>query len=81
MLPETKEELEKAGYVFDNEAHCKGCGAEIEWWITPNGKKMPMSVQEQRVGEGYFRSVIGFRRIPHWSNCPNAKEFRNAKSR
>lgn len=47
-LPTSKSGLEAAGYMFDNEANCKGCGALIEWWITPNGKKMPMNVKEVR---------------------------------
>src|SRR5215468_1833811 len=47
-LPEKREALVALGYVFDNEARCRGCGAAIEWWITPNGKKMPMTVRERK---------------------------------
>ncbi len=63
-FPETTDELVKAGYKFDAEAKCRGCGDTIEWWITPRNKKMPMDVDP----EGNVES--------HWSNCPNAKEFR-----
>jgi hypothetical protein len=47
-IPTNREDLVSMGYVFDNEAFCRGCGAAIEWWITPKGKKMPMSVKEVR---------------------------------
>jgi len=39
-FPATSNELRAAGYEYDNDANCRGCGARIEWWITPNGKKM-----------------------------------------
>jgi hypothetical protein len=76
-FPDTKETLEAAGYVFDNDGVCRGpsCGARVEWWITPDGKRMPMSVQEIKIGEGYFAKAIGFKRIPHWADCPDAKRF------
>lgn len=76
-FPETKETLEEAGYVFDNDAFCRGCGEPIEWWITPNDKKMPMSVVAVKEGTGFFAKVVGEKRIPHWSNCPNAKDFKH----
>jgi hypothetical protein len=76
-LPEKREDLIALGYVFDNESHCRGCGAEIEWWITPKGKKMPMSVKEVKDEEkGFFAPVEKVVRIPHWTDCPNAADFR-----
>ena len=75
-IPEKREDLVAMGYVFDNEAFCRGCGAPIEWWITPNGKKMPMSVLEVHKTESAVSPVVGYRRVPHWSDCPNAKDFR-----
>jgi len=42
-LPKTMEELVPAGYKMDNQtATCSYCGADIEWWITPRGSKMPL---------------------------------------
>jgi hypothetical protein len=75
-IPEKKADLEAFGYVFDNKAKCRGCGAEIEWWITPRGKKMPMSVQIVRETGSPISPVKEYRRVPHWSDCPNAKDFR-----
>jgi len=75
-IPQNREELVAMGYVFDNDACCRGCGAPIEWWVTPRGKKMPMSVQEVKEGEGFFAKVTGFIRVPHWSDCPEASAFR-----
>lgn len=76
-IPDKKEDLEAMGYMFDNEAKCRGCGATIEWWITPRGKKMPMSVREVKDDQkGVFAPVERFARIPHWTDCPNAADFR-----
>jgi len=63
-FPTTTKELVEAGYRFDNDANCRGCGERIEWWITPRDKKMPMEVD----ADGNCES--------HWANCPAAKDFR-----
>lgn len=63
-FPETVDQLIKAGYKFDRDANCRGCGNAIEWWITPNNRKMPMDVDELGNVESHF------------STCPQAKEFR-----
>jgi hypothetical protein len=63
-FPTTIDEMRIAGYHFDNEAACRGCGARLEWWITPRGKKMPMDVDAEGNCE------------PHWATCPNAKDFK-----
>lgn len=63
-FPKTLDELIGSGYKFDMDAKCKGCGAAIEWWITPSNRKMPMDVDEKG-------NVLS-----HFSTCPNAKDFR-----
>jgi hypothetical protein len=79
-LPEKREDLVAMGYVFDNEAHCRGCGEAIEWWITPKGKKMPMSVKEVKKEEnGFFAPVEKLILIPHWTTCPNADDFKGKR--
>jgi hypothetical protein len=60
-LPKTREALEAEGYIFLNEAKCRGCGAEILWAKTAHGKRMP-----------FDRETLE----PHWATCPQAKEFR-----
>ena len=76
-IPDTKETLEAAGYLFDNEGTCRGCGEEIEWWITPNGKKMPMLVVEVKDTRKTFpQPVIGLKRVPHFPDCQRVSEFR-----
>ncbi len=83
-IPEKKADLEAMGYVFDNEAKCRGCEAAIEWWITPNGKKMPMSVlpldaQGQKIIGASLTPVYEYVRRPHFADCPKASEFRKKK--
>jgi hypothetical protein len=83
-LPEKKEALEAAGWVFDNEAKCSGCGAPVEWWITPNGKKMPMRVwaldeRGEVIKDGSLIRPFSFVRRSHFADCPNAADFRRKK--
>jgi hypothetical protein len=39
---------------------CRGCGAQIYWIITPNGKDMPVNADG----------------ISHFATCPDAAKFR-----
>jgi hypothetical protein len=78
-IPETKEALEAAGWVFDNEGRCRACREPIEWWISPAGKKAPMTVQVKKDGEGFFAKSLGLIRVSHFAVCPNADEFRRKK--
>lgn len=63
-FPETVTELVAAGYKYESDSHCTGCGAAIEWYRTPKGKMMPMDVDKDGNCE------------PHWGTCPKAKDFR-----
>ena len=76
-IPTKKEDLIALGWLFDNDAQCRGCGMPIEWWITPNGKKMPMTVKEVKDESRAFpQPILRLERIPHWSDCPKADSFR-----
>jgi hypothetical protein len=59
MIPEKVDDLEKMGYTLDNRANCRFCNKEIEWWITPKEKKMPMTMHSDG------------RRTPHFADCKN----------
>ncbi len=54
-------ELRDAGYYFKDDSRCKQCHAMIEWWVTPNGKFMPLDKDTLQ---------------PHWGTCPKADAFR-----
>jgi hypothetical protein len=66
-FPKTFAELKAAGYRFDNHAHCRGCKEPIEWWLTPNGKKLPFQLMANDDSPA----------VPHWAYCPNAEDFRS----
>lgn len=66
-IPNRRDDLQSFGYSFSNLSRCRGCNAEIEWWSTPAGNKMPFTVTR---ADGV--DVL----IPHWSNCPKADQFR-----
>ena len=70
--PATSDEMKAAGYEYDNDSTCRGCEAPIEWWITPAGKKMPITVKKA----GNVLLFSGEVREPHWASCPNAKDFK-----
>ena len=60
-FPRTDNELVEQGYQFENKAKCRVCGADIEFYLTPRGKHIPLDAGTLE---------------PHWSTCPNASEFR-----
>lgn len=60
-FPKTTQEFKEAGYKFESKTHCRGCGAEIEFWLTPKGKHMPLDHDSLE---------------PHWARCPKRQEFR-----
>jgi hypothetical protein len=68
-FPQTREALKAAGYCFDNHARCRGCGAEIEWYFSPKGSKMPFDLMPEETSPA----------ITHFATCPNAEDFRRAK--
>lgn len=79
-IPEKREDLIAMGYVYTGDGKCRGCGANIEWWITKNGKRMPMSVHEE--GSGLMQEHtgrVGFFRRAHFEDCPEAAAFRGGK--
>ena len=47
MKPRTFMELKAAGYSFSGHGTCKNCDEEIEWWITPNDKKIPFNLTQR----------------------------------
>jgi len=63
-FPKTLDDLRNSGYKFTGGANCRGCGADIEWWQTPKGKRIPMDHGTAN---------------PHWAACPNAQDFRRPK--
>jgi len=65
-FPKTFDELQAANYRFDNHSRCRACDAEMEWWITPKGKKMPFNLMP--AGDSPA--------VAHFVTCPEADSFR-----
>ena len=65
-FPKTQDEMRSAGYIFENDAVCRGCGEDIEWYTTPTGKKIPMNPMDKGTAEA----------VPHWATCPDHSSFR-----
>ncbi len=56
---------------------CKGCGVEIDWVQTANGKKVPVEKKRLNVVTDQGQVVVG--RVSHFSTCPMADQFRKNK--
>jgi hypothetical protein len=65
-FPKTLDEMKAAGYKFDNDATCRGCGADIEWWITPRGRKIPMDPMTKGASQA----------VSHFATCNDSESFR-----
>jgi hypothetical protein len=64
-FPRTDTDLAAQGYEFENKTRCRGCGAEIEFWLTPMGKHIPLD-------PGTLE--------PHWTSCPKSADYRKHTS-
>lgn len=68
-FPKDFDAMKAAGYRFDNDAACKGCGEDIEWWFTPAGKKIPMNPMPSGSSPA----------MSHFSTCSEADSFRGVR--
>lgn len=63
-------QLKTAGYKFDRISRCRRkylggvCNALLHWYITPDGKKIPIDPQSL---------------LPHHSTCPDVEVFRKER--
>lgn len=57
-------------------ANCKGCGAEIIWLKTKNGKSMPCDANKVTIITENGETVTGY--VPHWATCPKYKQFKRS---
>jgi hypothetical protein len=69
---ETLYEMRRAGYKFLNHSKCKSCKAEIEWWETNNGKKLPF---DPMPADDHAKVTA------HFASCPNADDHRRPAPR
>ncbi len=70
-IPDTRDGLESLGYKYTGSSACRGCGAEMQWFTTPRGKKLPMSAIPGTEDDESQKLEA------HWSVCPKANEFRS----
>ena len=65
-FPQTSDELKAFGYTFEGHGRCSACGCEIEWYLTPRSKKLPVL----RMHKGSDPVT------PHWSaGCTQSSLF------
>jgi hypothetical protein len=68
-FPRDLDALKAAGYVFQNHAVCRGCGQDVEWYLTPRGSKIPMDPMNRGTSPA----------ISHFSTCPDSDSFRKER--
>lgn len=68
-FPKDSNELKAAGWEFDNDAVCRGCGEDIEWWRTPAKKPMPFNPMKSGTDKA----------ITHFATCSEADSFRKKR--
>lgn len=68
-FPKNSTELKFRGYTKSGNTHCQACGAPIEFWVTPTGKRIPINAMPELLTPA----------IAHWSTCTDPNRFRKAK--
>lgn len=64
-FPRDEIELEAEGYVFEGTGKCRECKADLAWYRTPTGKRMPLDQ---------------WTLVPHWGTCSAPERFRKVKA-
>jgi hypothetical protein len=65
-FPGTRAEMQLAGYSLNEYTRCRGCKRLMEFWNTPNGKRVPMNPMPEPQSAA----------VSHFSDCPEAQQFR-----
>lgn len=67
-------------------AICRGCGAEIVWGVTPNGKRIPLDPRPPVYYTGTLRGDGGVNcerdreaMVSHFATCPQANRFSGSR--
>jgi hypothetical protein len=59
---------------------CSSCGADIVWFRTKNGKRMPVDESSMQPNDAEHQLDLK-RHISHFSTCPDADKHRRARAR
>jgi hypothetical protein len=66
-FPKILGELRTMGYKFEGHGRCNSCRVEIEWWLTPRAKKLPLNLMQKE------SDAVK----PHWAaSCEQSSLFR-----
>lgn len=73
-FPDSPAELAKAGYEFDGVGACRGCQAEIHWYVRPTKNRGERSKMP-------FSRLENGRMVPHFARCPERAAFKAANDK
>jgi hypothetical protein len=65
-------------------SHCRSCGAEIEWAVTPKGRRIPLdpgtrddgNIQVDAWGTAWVVGAWQGDRVSHFATCPHHDKHR-----
>ena len=60
-----------------NKTTCRGCGAEIIFMKSQNGKPVPCNPKLETIVTVQGNVIKGY--ITHFATCPNASQFRGGE--
>jgi hypothetical protein len=58
---------------------CRSCGAEIVWFQTRSGKRMPVDEISTRPTDAQHQLDLN-RHVSHFATCPNANQHRRPRA-
>ena len=58
---------------------CSSCGADIVWFRTKNGKRMPVDESTTKPTDAEHQLDLS-RHKSHFATCPNADQHRNVRT-
>lgn len=57
---------------------CQGCGKWIVWFVTSNGKRMPVDEETTEPTDAQHQLDLK-RHVSHFATCPKAAEYRRKR--
>jgi hypothetical protein len=68
-FPKNRTEMLAQGYTPAGRDRCRSCAVTIEFWITPQRKRIPMNVMPTPSSQA----------VSHYATCPEPERFRRKR--
>ena len=68
-FPKNRAEMLSQGYTPAGRDRCRSCLVTIEFWITPQKRRIPMNAMLDDKSQA----------VSHWATCPTPERFRRKR--